>query len=191
MPHSVPRIVLVLVATVGCASVDTRTAELDVSGTEVRVNGLPARDGMPIRNGDRVSTGDRSWARIAWPDGTSVSLDQNADPILAWDGEVLTVSVGYGWFLIDVGERRVRIVNELAEVVTEARACVSVRAGERFDLWVFDEVAVEAVRPARLDAAANHRISIEPDRVTSAPITPAQFANIDGRFTEARFGALE
>jgi hypothetical protein len=189
MTRSVPRIALVLVATVACAPIDTQTAELAVSGENVQVNGLPARDGMAVRNGDRISTGDRSWARIAWADGTSLSLDQNADPIVAWDGDVLVVSVGYGWFLIDTGDMRVRIVNELAEVVTEARACVSVRPGERFDLWVFDEVAVDPVRPARLEAAANHRISIEPGGVTTEPITPEQFANIDARFPGGRFSA--
>lgn len=189
MTHSVPRIALVLVATVACAPVDTRTAELAVSGAGVQVNGLPAREGMPIRNGDRISTGDRSWARISWADGTSVSLDQNSDPMVAWDGDVLMISVGYGWFLIDVGEMRVRIVNELAEVVTHARACVSVQPGERFDLWVFDDVAVDPVRPARLDAVPNHRISIEPDRVTTEPITLEQFANIDERFPAGRFSA--
>jgi hypothetical protein len=189
MTHSVPRIALVLLATVACAPVDTRTAELAVSGANVQVNGLPARDGMPVRNGDRISTGDRSWARIAWPDGTSLSLDQNSDPIVAWDGDVLVVSVGYGWFLIDVVEMRVRIVNELAEVVTESRACVSVRPGERFDLWLFDDPDVDPVRPAGLDPVPNHRISVGPDSVSTEPITPEQFASIDQRFPDGRFGA--
>lgn len=135
--------------TIPCQPSEAQSARLLVSGAEVQVNGLPAVDGMLVLDGDHVSTGERSWARIEWEDGTSVSLDQNSDPIIEWDGEVLVISVGYGWFLVDTRERRVRIVNELAEIIAKSRVCVSVRPDEQFNLWVLDD-AKERLKNLRL-----------------------------------------
>jgi hypothetical protein len=179
-------LLLLVTLLAACQPGEPPTATLSVEGPEVQVNGLPARDGMTVRQGDQISTGERSAASIGWEDGTTVRLDQNSDPVVTWDGRILVVSVGYGWFLIDTGRMEVRIVNELAEVVAKSRVCVNVRPGERFDVWVL-EGEVDPVRPAGFDVAADETASIQPAGITTDPITAAERADIEQRFAPGRF----
>ena len=185
--HLLPSVLLLSMALLAaCQTGGPPTATLSLEGSEVLVNGLPARDGMTIRQGDQISTGEQSAARIAWDDGTMVSLDQNSDPVVTWDGRILTVSVGYGWFLIDTGAMEVRIVNELAEVVATSRVCVNVRAGERFDVWVL-EGDIEPVSPVGYEATSGEKASIQASGITTDPFTPTVRAEIQERFMVGRF----
>src|SRR5262249_38666347 len=135
--------VLVLAA---CHPAGPPVARLSLVGDSVRVNGGPARDGMAIGVGDQIATGPASSARIDWSDGTWLQLDERTDPIVVWDGAVLSVNVGYGWFLIDTGRMDVRIVNQLSEVVAKSRVAIQVVPGKCLSVFLFSG-RVELIRP--------------------------------------------
>ncbi len=165
------------------------TARLSAIGPEVRVNGAAARNGMSIEQGDRIGTGKDSSARIVWSDGTRLQLDESSDPLVKWDGSVLFVNVGYGWFLFDTGQMDVRIVNELADVVAHSRGAIHVLPGSRFDVYLLSG-AIDLNRPQGQGLTSGQKLSIGRNgSLTYGTITPAERAAIEQRFGRWTFAS--
>lgn len=74
---------LILLAGSACAPIQTRTesriATLRVSGPNVTINGRAAVDGQAYYEGETLATGPASSARLEFPDGGTVQLDENTD----------------------------------------------------------------------------------------------------------------
>lgn len=165
------------------------SASLLVSGPQVFVNGRPARSGMPITSGDSIRTGANSSALVRWSEGTSVQIDQNSDPLFIWSEGVLYVNCGYGWFLFDTGRMRVRVENELSEVLIGSRAALRIVPGQSFDAFLLDG-RLDLLRPPGRPLMPNEKVLIGPQGILAyAPIQPAERLAIERRFERWQFAA--
>lgn len=185
-------IVLVLFGLVACTipvegGRGVVTGTLTPSGSSVFVNGVRVGARTRIDPGDRVSTGARSSALLEWSDGTSLQLDENSDPIIQWDGQVLAINVGYGWFLIDTGEMEVRVVNELADVVAHSRLVVYVEPASRFDAFLLDG-RMSLLRPPGQGLLGGQKLSVgRTGGVRYGTISASEGEGLERRFSRWRF----
>lgn len=88
-PRWLPVSLLLLMALAGgCATLPTQPGQgigvLRVSGPNVWLNGVQARDGDQVSIGYSLATGPGSGALLEFRDGGYLQLDQNTDPIFEW-----------------------------------------------------------------------------------------------------------
>jgi hypothetical protein len=83
----------------------SRVGILEVSGTQVFVNGANAHSGEAIYDGNRVTTGASSSGRINLDGGGSLQLDENTDPVFRFqllkEGWCLVVNIVSGQMFDD------------------------------------------------------------------------------------------
>jgi len=166
-------------------------ATLAKSGPFVRVNGRPAPAGIAIRPGDHVATGEFSSALIVWKDGTSVQLDEDTDPLFAWDGEppdTLVINIGFGLIRVDTVKRKVRVSNAFAEVAAGSTFTVSAEQGGPFSACLFHG-HLQLVKPAGRALGVGECATVSPDLAVSyTPLTQAAQQRLEHRFS--RFNVL-
>lgn len=81
-------LILPVLVAAGCASLPPGAGQsigvLRVSGPNVWLDQVPARDGDPVRIGSSLATGPGSSALLEFRDGGYLQLDENTDPIFEW-----------------------------------------------------------------------------------------------------------
>lgn len=171
------------------ASPGATTATLFAAGPQVYVNDRPARSGMPIRSGDRVRTGGGSSALVRWSEGTTIQVDQNSDPLFIWSEGILYVNCGYGWFLFDTGRLRVRVENELSEILIGSRAALRIVPGRSFDAYLL-EGRLDLLRPPGPPLMPGEKVLVGSQGILAyAPISPEERISIERRFARWEFAA--
>jgi hypothetical protein len=181
---------ILLAVLAGCQSpfslAPTR-ALLRVTGPEVYLNGERVSQQTRTDTGDRVRTGAASSALIDWPDRTSVQLDENSDPLWLWDGAILQVNLGYGWFLINTDNYDVNIRNELCDAVASSRVVVNAVPGRSIDLYLLEGQLVFR-RPEIPMLTSMQKVSIRADGgIVTGVITDAERQVLLARFERWTF----
>jgi hypothetical protein len=179
-----------LAVLVGCQSTSSRSptsAALRVVGPQVYLNDQRVPQQTTTTPGDRVRTGAASSALIDWADRTSVQLDENSDPLWLWDGAVLQVNLGYGWFLIDTDDYDIRINNELCVAVASSRVVVNPVPGRYIDLYLL-EGNLSFLRPDIPPLTSMQKVSIRADGgIVTGTITETERQALLARFERWRF----
>lgn len=141
---------------------------LEVSGTEVFVNGTPARSGEAIYDGNKVTTGAGSSALVNLDGGGSVQLDENTDPLFKFqlfrEGWCLVINIASGQLFDDThGGRCVEIKTPDGSGVAASR--VNVQVGSAGTSWTVLQGAVRLARPAGTVVHAFERVTVSKGKI--------------------------
>src|SRR6266446_9261518 len=123
----------------------SRVGILEVSGTQVFVNGASAHSGEAIYDGNRVTTGAGSSGLINLDGGGSLQLDENTDPVFRFqllkEGWCLVVNLVSGQMFDDTHTGRCVQINtpDGSGVVASN---VNVHVGNSGSTWTVLEGAV-------------------------------------------------
>ena len=135
---------------------------LRISGPNVFLNRTRAENGMSVYNGDAVTTGSASSAIIVLPNGGSIQLDQNTDPIFTWErfqtGICLIVKILRGQAWVDESEYCVVLKTPDTDALTHSKVNVKVSPGRSVITVLQGNVAIE--RPHKLRITGSEQVTI-------------------------------
>ena len=165
----------------------SRVGILEVSGSQVFVNGTSAQSGEAIYNGNRVTTGAGSSGLIDLDTGGSFQLDENTDPLFRFqllkEGWCLVVNIASGQIFDDTHTGSCVEINtpDGSGVVASS---VNVHVGNSGSTWTVLEGAVRLTRPAGTVVRPLESVMVSKGRMVSTRrLSPDEGA----RMTEWRF----
>ena len=171
----------------GSSNPPSRVGILEVSGSQVFVDGASAQSGQSIYNGNRVTTGAGSSGLIDLDLGGTLQLDQNTDPIFKFqllkEGWCLVVNIVSGQIFDDTHSGTCVQINtpDGSGVVASS---VNVHVGGSGSTWTVVQGAVRLVRPAGTTIHPYDSVMVSKERIVS---TRRVSSDELGRLTEWRF----
>src|ERR1700722_8496175 len=165
----------------------SRVGMLEVSGSQVFVNGTTAQSGEAIYNGNRVTTGAGSSGLVDLDTGGSLQLDENTDPLFRFqllkEGWCLVVNIASGQIFDDTHSGGCVEINtpDGSGVVASS---VNVHVGNSGSTWTVLEGAVRLTRPAGTVVRPLESVMVSKGRMVSTRRLSSDEA---ARMTEWRF----
>jgi hypothetical protein len=168
LPHYFLPIFLVIHVLSACAIPPTEPPKdligtLRISGPNVFLNGSGAENGMSVYNGDNVTTGSGSSAIVVLPNGGSVQLDENTDPIFTWErfqtGICLIVKIFRGQAWVDESEYCVGLINSNTDLLINSKVNIKIAPSRSVITVLEGNVTIERPRKLRIQASEQVTIS--------------------------------
>jgi len=152
---------------------------LQVSGTQVFVNGTPVRSGSEIYSGDRVATGAGSSCLVNLAGGGSIQLDENTDPLftLLRQGLCILVEIGSGQVFEDTPGQCIHFKTPDGSAQSDTKVNIDLRSGST--VWTVAQGEVRLNPPVDYVVRPYEQVTVSRGRmVDSRRVTAAELVNI-------------